>query len=96
VKKYAPLISVTAWLISLVAVLWYPNAAWAVVATSVNLIHARWTQHSAGKPFAIRVREVLDNDIDNWQSQLQALEKGVEDVKEAQIRIAGQFRGARP
>lgn len=65
-----------------------------IAAASVNLLQARFVAWDAGRPLAQRVREVLRDELSTNAARLAEVERGVEDVKQAQISIAGQFRGA--
>lgn len=66
-----------------------------VVAAGFQVWHARRVMHDAGKPFTDRVHEVLRDDITKFNVRLAEMEREVSDVKEAQVGIAGAFRGRR-
>lgn len=73
---------------------WLPLAQFGLVlAVTINLLHARYVRWNAGEAFARRVREVLADDLVSIDSRMGECERLVADVKEAQIAIAGQFRG---
>jgi hypothetical protein len=97
------------WLLSLLlgglettALAWFnhslPLTAWAaplsvLSATTFNLWHTRRVYYAAGAGFALRVNEVLAARLAEHEARLLHCEKGVEDVKDAQIKIAGIGRG---
>lgn len=91
--KLLDYIPVTAWILSLIAVPFYPETIFVVLATSVNLLHARWTNYNSGIEFTRRVRGTLTAEFVAMEARLALMEKGVADVKDAQLGIAGAFRG---
>ena len=99
------IVATTAWLIVVVAASFVPpllpQAQWLtlgqfalVFAATLNLCHARYVAYSFGEPFRRRVREVVNDEFTDMLAAITECERGVEDVKQAQISIAGQFRGA--
>lgn len=78
----------------LFAILFDPVAADCGRASTLNLLHARHVAHDAGAPFLQRVRDALVAELSDNQARLAEVERIVDDVKQAQIAIAGQWRGA--
>lgn len=58
-----------------------------------NLMHARDVLHNAGAEFERRVHDVIAEELAGNDLRLAQMEKDVADVKEAQVGIAGAFRG---
>lgn len=74
---------------------WLPLVLFGLVlAATVNLLHTRYVLFNAGEVFSRRVREVLGQELLAINDRMHECERKVDDVKEAQITIAGQFRGA--
>lgn len=85
------------WIASVLACLLFssiPSLLIAVAASTLNLLHARHVAHDAGAPFLQRVRAALVEELSDNQARLAEVERIVDDVKQAQINIAGQWRGA--
>lgn len=86
-------IALYAWLFSLVVAWVLPDTLPVVAATTFNLCYQRYILYNAGAKLAHRVREILQDDMNQYSARFHKLEKDVFDVKDAQIAIAGQFRG---
>jgi len=82
----------------------HPFMLVAAVAAIANHLHQRHVAYHAGEPFERRVKEALTEELSKFdamlghemseaQERLEKMEKAVEDVKEAQVRIAGAWRG---
>jgi hypothetical protein len=81
------------WVASLAATFWLPWAYWLIAATTLNLIHQRYTDWFAGRELQRRVRDHLAADIDRWTAQLEAMAGDLADVKEVQAKMIGTLRG---
>lgn len=93
IQKHDFEISLIIWIASLVAVYWFPQAVYLVIATSINVLVQRAISYNFGDNFTRRVHQTLDDDLKSNDSRLKKMEHDVADVKEAQVNIAGQFRG---
>lgn len=91
--KYDWHIAVVLWVLSLCTVPLGLVAIPVITATTINLWHQRQTLFNAGMEFERRVLFVLSERLEDYESRMKLTEAGVNDVKEAQVRIAGQFRG---
>jgi hypothetical protein len=81
------------WLASLALANWYPATMWVVLATTINLLHSRYSSYFAGTTLKSRVMGFLNESLADYRTRFAAMEKDVADVKEAQIKIAGAWRG---
>jgi hypothetical protein len=81
------------WIASLALAHWYPNTYWVVLATTVNLLHSRYSSYFAGTTLQSRVMDFLNDSLTVQQNRLTAMEKSVDDIKESQMKIAGAWRG---
>lgn len=82
-----------AWFGSLALAHWYPHSYWVVLATTINLLHQRYTAYFAGTTLQTRCIGFLTDAFAEQHTRLTAMEKSVEDIKEAQMKIAGAWRG---
>lgn len=85
--------SLFAWFASIILFVYHAPLGLSIIATTLNLIHQRKTLYNAGAEFQARVRAVVEGDLNVHVLKMQVLERGVNDVKEAQVKIAGTFRG---
>jgi hypothetical protein len=81
------------WIASLALAHWYPSSYWVLLATTLNLLHARYSSYFAGTTLQARVTGFLADDIAEHNARLDQMTKDVADVKEAQVKIAGAWRG---
>jgi hypothetical protein len=81
------------WIGSLALAHWYPSSYWVLLATTLNLLHARYSSYFAGTTLQDRVTGFLNDTLAEHRTRLDAMAKDVADVKEAQIKIAGAWRG---
>ena len=95
-RQYDFEIAMATWLIAMAATYLSYIALPAAILATFNFWHQRRTLHDFGRAFAERVREVLGDDLRKFRERMVAMEKAVEDVKEAQVNIAGAWRGKRP
>lgn len=86
-------IALCAWLAAAALALWYPNGVWLFAAASVNVLVQRFIEFNAGGEFVSRVHDAVGLEFHEQNRKLEQMSKDVADVKEAQIKIAGNFRG---
>jgi hypothetical protein len=82
------------WLLSLLIALALPvEYGLVVVATTFNLWHQRNTTYNAGTEFTRRVHDAVSERLSEFDARIKKFEQVASDVRESQIKIAGQFGG---
>lgn len=91
-KQYDFQISFIIWLLSIVAAcVWIP-AVFVVCATTFNLWHQRKLQNDNGVPFETRVREVVGNDLSQFEIKLGQMDQKLQDSVDAQVKLQTRMR----
>jgi hypothetical protein len=82
------------WLLSLLVPMLFPiEYGIVVLVTTFNLWHQRYTTYNAGIEFTRRVHEAVDQKLSEFDARVRKTEQVTSDVRESQIKIAGQFGG---